>query len=196
MKLNHLISVRYKAVGRDTPGPACCRQKGVVSVGNFVDQLEQAEARGIFARWYMDANFRKLKQKFFLGLGFGIKLRSWFDGEHSSFHTRNDRAQEQSSRQESAHSAEVDPATLRSVGSAVNAKAWSSMLKWLGSCRLDGLEWATTEQRSGSPSAWQSSSQFLSFGNFFSQTTMISETSRVESEPTRRRHTPMLAIDG
>ena len=85
MKLNHLISVRYKAVGRDTPGPACCRQKGVVSVGNFVDQLEQAEARGIFARWYVDANFRKLNQKFFLGLGFGIKLRSWFDGEHSSF---------------------------------------------------------------------------------------------------------------
>ena len=194
MKLNHLISVRYKAVGRDTPGPACCRQKGVVSVGNFVNQLELAEARGIFDRWYVDANFRKTKEKFFLGLRFGKKLRPRLDGEHSSLHTRNDRAQQQSSRQESAHSAEVDPATLRSVGSAVNAKAWSSMLKWLGSCRLDGLEWATTEQRSGSPSAWQSSSQFLSFGNFFSQTTMISETSRVESEPTRHSHDPLLDI--
>ena len=69
-------------------------------------------------------------------------------------------------------------------------------LKWLGSRGFGNSAWVTTQQRSGSPSAWPSSSPFLWFGNFCSQTMMISEISPAESEPTRLRHHPLLAIQG
>ena len=130
LKLNHRTSIRDKLVGGDTPGPAACRQLGVVTVGNFVDQLELAKASGILHRWHADTNLWQLQQKVFFGLRFGIKGSPWLHCENSALSCRDQCGQQQSSRQKSAHSAEESPAKLRSAGSGVNARL-SLWLEWL-----------------------------------------------------------------
>ena len=128
MKRNHPVSVRSKLVDGDTPGPAGCRQFGVVAIGNFVNQLELAKASCVFHRWNLYTDVRQLQQKLWPGMGFGIKLRSRLHGEHSGL-TRGDQGEQQpSSRYGSAHSvAGENPEKLRSVGSAVNARLLSAL---------------------------------------------------------------------
>ena len=84
-------------------GPAGCWQLGVLTIDNLLDQLELAEARGVFQCWNVNTNLRQRQKKLRLGLGLGIKRRAWLHGENSCLSRWDQRAQEQSSRQESAH---------------------------------------------------------------------------------------------
>ena len=126
------MSVRDKLVGGDTSGPPAGRQLWVVTVGNFVDQLELTKPSGILHRRDVDSNLRQLQKQIWFGLWFGIKSCSWLNGENSGFPCRDQREQQQPSREKSAHSAGVSPAKLRSAGSGVNA-GLLLRLNWLGS---------------------------------------------------------------
>ena len=86
-------------------GPAGCWQLGVLTIDNLVDQLELAEASGVFQCWNVNTNLRQRQKKLRLGLGLGIKRRAWLHAEYSGLSRWDQRAQEQSSRQQSAHSA-------------------------------------------------------------------------------------------